>query len=557
MDINNSKNFSTASINTKGAVIIGDKNTVINLEEAAIYKDLKAQLEELNNQRETTKVRIDKYPDDEGFKAELFQVDEKRSNIQQRIESLKKEILKLVEDFNKIPLNTERLRSAKSYFEAGEFEKARAILDVETITSELNALLEEKEDLRQKSSNNEQHLQDKANEFLILAHLTATDYTLPDRFEKTKEYYKVSISAERNNNNIFDFAYFLQEHNELEEAYPLYKEALKICRELAHSDPETYLPKTGYILNNFGNLLVKNNKPTEAEATYKEALELREKLVEQYGEDYLPQVAETLNNFGNFLEENNKLDVAEDAYKKSIKIRRDLASADTEGFLPKVAETLNGLGVLLTSNKKFKEAEKAYREALEINNDFVSNDYLFYLPKIVGNLCNLGNLLIEDLTNSGNAIIVNRKLREAGDFFTLALKTSQDLVHYNRQAFLPYVALVLNNQSQFFIYNKEFDKAEKAVTTSLEIYRELAKHSPQTFLPMLARTAKNLSAFYLQIKPNRKQSLDLAQEAAQAALPFIASLSDSLHKIDQVKQIVSSWGLDPEEFIKRCQSKNE
>jgi len=548
-----SQNVNNADIKANGNVIFGNGNTVINLEEAAIYKDLKAQLEELNNQRETTKARIDKYPDDEGFKAELFQVDEKRSNIQQRIESLKKEILKLVEDFNKIPLNTERLRSAKSYFEAGEFEKARAILDVETITSELNALLEEKEDLRQKSTSNEQHLQDKANEFLILAHLTATDYKLPDRFEKTKEYYKVSISAERNNNNIFDFAYFLQEHNELEEAYPLYKEALQICRELAHSDPETYLPKTGYILNNFGNLLVKNNKPVEAEATYKEALELREELVVQYGKVHLAPVADTLNCLGNFLEENKRFDEAGDAYNRSLEISRNLARTDPEGFLPKVAETLNGLGILLASKKMFREAEKAYREALKINNDFVSTDFLLYLPKIAGTLNNLGNLLSADVKKSGNSIIANKKLRETDKVFSLALKTSQDLVGYNRQAFLPHVALVLYNQSQLFISDRKFDKAEEASTTSLEIYRELAKHSPQTFLPMLGRIAINLSAFYLQIKPNRKQSLDLAQEATQAALPFMKSLSNSQYIIDQVKQIVRYWSIEPEEFIIKCQ----
>ena len=281
MDING-KNISTASINTKGHVIIGDGNTVINLEEAAIYKDLQAQLEDLNKQRVTTKARIEKYPDDEGFKTELLEVDERRSILQQKIEILKKEVIKLVEDFNKIPLNTERLRLAKSYFEAGDFDKARAILDAGEMRIELSALLEEKDSLKQKTNSNEQHLKDKANEFLILADLTATDFNLPDRFEKTKEYYRESLLAERNDHNIFNFAHFLHEHNELEDACILYYEAQEICRELAHSDPHAYLPKAGHILNNLGNLLINNNKPVEAEIAYKEALETREKLVVQY-----------------------------------------------------------------------------------------------------------------------------------------------------------------------------------------------------------------------------------------------------------------------------------
>ena len=552
MDISNSKNVSTASINAKGPVTIGDGNTVINLEEAAIYKDLQAQLEELNNQREKTNARIDKYPDDEGFKAELLQVDEKRSNIQQKIEVLKKEVLQLVEDFNKISLNTERLRLAKSYFEAGDFEKARAILDAGEMKIELSALLEEKDNLKQKTNSNEQHLKDKANEFLILANLTATDFTLPDRFEKTKEYYRESLLAERNDHNIFNFAHFLHEHNELEDACLLYYEALEICRELSHSDPQAYLPKTGHILNNLGNLLIKNNKPVEAEKAFEEALEIREELVVKYGNDYLPQVAETLNNFGNFLEENKRFDEASDAYYKSLTISRDLTITDPQGFLPKVAETLNGLGILLTSNKKYNEAEKAYREVLEVYSDFAITNPQIFLPKLAGTLNNLGSLLMAKLENSGNSIIRDRKLKEIDKAFNLALETFQDLVNYNRQAFLPSVATTLNNQVQLFISDKKFDKAEEAGTASLEIYRELAKHSPQTFQPMLALISKNMCAFYMQNKHNRIKSLAFAQEAIQAALPFVGTLSNSLNIIEQVKQIVSRWGLDPEEFIKRC-----
>ena len=76
---------------------------------------------------------------------------------------------------------------------------------------------------------------DKANEFLILARLTAVDYTLEDRYPKTMEYFEQSLKAAHTAENTFEYASFLQKHNQFNAASPFYTEALKIYRRLAEA----------------------------------------------------------------------------------------------------------------------------------------------------------------------------------------------------------------------------------------------------------------------------------------------------------------------------------
>lgn len=207
-EIKDSKNVVTARIDADGNVIVGDGNniTVINLKEAAQYKSLEADIEKLNKRLERAQKRLLKDPDDLDAQEELLEIDAERNEKQNNLETLKNEVVKLAEDFQRIPLDTERLRLAKRHFDAGEFEKARAVFDAETMGKELDALLREKERLNQKTAETQQNLNDKANEYLILARLTATNFDLPDRFEKTMDYFGQSLRAERNIENLFAYA---------------------------------------------------------------------------------------------------------------------------------------------------------------------------------------------------------------------------------------------------------------------------------------------------------------------------------------------------------------
>jgi hypothetical protein len=167
-----------STITTKGGDVLVNGQKVTNIFYSAQYQDLKKQGDKLRERFDKARQKIEKYPDEKDFKVELLQIDEERQEVQKRLDDLKREVISLAETFTKIPINTERLRLARQNFEAGDYPAARAILDAEQMSSELDALLHQKEQLQRQQIDNETHLIDKATEFLILARLTAIDFTL-------------------------------------------------------------------------------------------------------------------------------------------------------------------------------------------------------------------------------------------------------------------------------------------------------------------------------------------------------------------------------------------
>ena len=131
----------------------------------------------------------------------------------------KEGVIKLAETFKRIELNTERLKKAKTHFDANEYDKARVVLREEEMQAELDVLLKQKKQFQSKASENEQNMRDKANEFLILAKITAVNFELPARFEKAKAYFEQSLRAWETEENLFAFAYFLDKHNQIQSAY--------------------------------------------------------------------------------------------------------------------------------------------------------------------------------------------------------------------------------------------------------------------------------------------------------------------------------------------------
>ncbi|WP_165864954.1 tetratricopeptide repeat protein [Rufibacter latericius] len=538
METNFSKNVANAPIYAGVSAIIGDGNTVINLKEAGIYKELEAELAQLDKQCQITRERIAKYSTDGSFKEELHRLEERRTAAEEELAALKREVIKLAESFS-MARSTERLMLAMSYVEAGDFRKASEVLEERKMVSELDALLEEQERLRQRKEGNAKLLRDKASEFLIKAQLTNLDFKLPNRFQKAKELYRKSLSAERNSKNLFDFALFLQEHNELNEARALYQEALEQLRELAKSDPSAYCPKIGDTLNNLGNLLVKNNQPDEAELAYREALDVREDLAKE-NQELLPRLAESLNNYGNFLEENGKLPEAERSYRKSLEIRRELAANAPDTYLPRVAETLNGLGLLFVSKGEPGKADEAFREAIDL--------YVQYMDAIPSLMSNMAGTLV----NLGNLLTDHRKFEPARLIFDSAIEACQELVSRNRQTHLPLLVTTLLGQMRLFIGEFNLIEAEKAGLSAINNCRELAGQAPQAFLPQLAVIAKNMSGFYLNYAVDRGKSLAYAQEAARSALPFENTMAICKKTIGNIATIVDYWGIDAGSFLSEC-----
>ena len=126
------------NINGKGDVIVGNGNTITNIYQSIDYN-------KLIDDRAKFQTRVSKYPEDSDFKHELAQ-------ILKDIEDFQQNVIKLAEDFQRVSINTERLKLAYQHFKKGDFSAARAALDAKAIKGEQHSLLEQQSQLADKQA---------------------------------------------------------------------------------------------------------------------------------------------------------------------------------------------------------------------------------------------------------------------------------------------------------------------------------------------------------------------------------------------------------------------
>lgn len=536
----NFQNIATnAKIDAEGNIIMGNNNQVVtNVYYSAQYKDLQKQLEDYNARFEKATAKSQKYPDDEDFKVELLEIDKNRAGVTQKIDTLKREVLQLAEEFSKIPINTERLRLAKEHFEKSDYDKARAVLDTDKMSVELEQLLAQKENLSQSLSENEQQLIDKSNEYLVLARLTAIDFEQVDFFEKTIQFFEKSLKAAKNQENIFAYAYFLQENKQFQEAISLYEELVPVCRELAQSQANAHLSDLAAILNNLGLLHNDCHEFDTADKCYTEALEIRRILAQSQPRVYLSYVAMTLNNLGLLYIGLQKFEAVEKCYTETLAIYRNLEQLQPKAYLFYVATTLNNLASLHHGRHEFDEAKNCYTEALAIYRDLVQSQPQAYLPYLAMNLNNLANLYRDCY-----------KFEAAENCYAEALEIRRDLAQSQPQVYLRNVATTLNNWANLQNDQHEFETAEKHYTEALDIYEALAKLQPQAYSTNLAMTSLNFAIFYSKSKPNKEKSLVSAYKCMISAFPFIKNIPICKEYFGRAVQIIKDWEENPEVYI--------
>ncbi len=105
-------------------------------------------------------------------------------------------------------------------------------------------------------------------------------------YEETKQLFKELIKLEPTAENYFNYAYFLQKFNYINEAIEQYEEALQIYRKLAEENPRTYLPYVATTLNNLANLHSDKNEFPQALEKYEEALRIYRKFAEENPRTY-------------------------------------------------------------------------------------------------------------------------------------------------------------------------------------------------------------------------------------------------------------------------------
>ena len=334
----------------------GDANvTVNNYQKSQDYQDLLAK-------RGDALENVQKYPDDAKFRQIL-------ATAEQNLENFKRDVLKLAEEINKFPINTERMKQAVALFNAQQYAEARRVLDAGEITQEQDALLAKQQRLQEEQATITAQLDDKANEWLLKAQLTAIDYSLGEqRIAQTSRYFEKALKSGRTPDRLFAYAKFLQENNQYRTAETLYTEALTLFRQLAKDNPAVYLPTVATTLNNLGLLVSDDSqRRKEAETLYTEALTLLRQLAKDNPAVYLPTVALMLNNLGSLVAaDSQRRKEAETLYTEALTLRRQLAKDNPAVYLPDVANTLAAFGIAYLGWNALAQALPLLQESAQL-----------------------------------------------------------------------------------------------------------------------------------------------------------------------------------------------
>jgi len=136
------------------------------------------------------------------------------------------------------------------------------------------------------------------------------------------------------------------------------KEAVKIRRDLARDDPDTFLPALAMSLNNQGWCLNKIGRPGKALAAAAEAIKIRLDLIEEHPE-IRPGLAAALNNKAVSLTALHRPEEALTAAEEARSIYRGLAQDRPDVYLHAYATALNDLSTCLVTHADPDRRERA------------------------------------------------------------------------------------------------------------------------------------------------------------------------------------------------------
>jgi tetratricopeptide (TPR) repeat protein len=188
-------------------------------------------------------------------------------------------------------------------------------------------------------------------------------------------------AAERGTSVLINqLATLLQDMGKLEEAKPLFEEALQ-ARRAALGDRH---PRTLTSINNMGTLLKQMGQLEEARPLYEEALQAsRETLGDRH-----PETLISIGNMGTLLKDMGKLEEAKPLYEEALQAKRETLGDRHPGTLT----SIGNMGLLLKAMGKLEEAMPLYEEALQAKRETLGDRH----PNTLNSIGDMG-LLLQDM----------------------------------------------------------------------------------------------------------------------------------------------------------------
>ena len=388
------------------------------------YQKMSAEIATLPEIIEKTRMRIEKYQDDEDLREDLQQKINRLNRIKAEFSHLQKALFDTAQRITAMQLEqvSDMMRRAIEAFEEGNLERANTLLD--EIAQEAEHHMEQLE--RQRDL-----VHQDIQAFQLLARTTLADINLiaKERISKVYSIYakavewaeKSALEKDKYIQLLFEFGSFLYEYAEYEKAIKIYNRLISLNTDnssnpivLANSycnagmalykkgncsvnDVLKYLYKAIEILgcnvdkeispmaniyDNIGSILL-HHSPSEALKYHIHALSILEKLspVNQF------DLATTYNNVATAYHKQGDYSKAMEYYSKALEIQRGLINGDSVY----TATTYDNIGIIYSAQNFYDKALEFHLKALSIYEKALGE----YHPHTAGAINNIGTAYLK------------------------------------------------------------------------------------------------------------------------------------------------------------------
>jgi tetratricopeptide (TPR) repeat protein len=509
--------------------IVTGNNNQINITQVLLKSDehrqLKADQDRLRTKIQAKAARCSTYSDADAVRdcrQDLVDLNKELDALVKAEARFRDDVLRLATAFTTISLNSERLRQAKAFFDAGKFREADQALNSKEIIIEGEALLAKQAHLTHVKRTTDSLLHVKADELALKARLKATDYADPTRYDSAEFFFRQSFRFANDLDNVWSFASLLLRDNQSQRAIDYFEQALKlttseaaqaglnvnlglaysdqgqatkaegaylqalaISERLAKANPAQYEPDLANTNNNLGNFYSDQGQAAKAEGAYLRAQAIYERLAKANPARYEPGLADTDNNLGNFYSDHGQAAKAEETYLRAQAIYERLAKDNPARYEPDLANTANNLGVFYSDQGQAAKAEGAYLQAFAIRERLAKANLARYEPDLADTANNLGSLYSDQ-----------GQVTKAEGAYLQAFAIRERLAKANPARYESDLAMTANNLGVFYTDQGQAAKAEEAYLRAQAIYERLAKDNPAQYESDMAMTANNLGVFY-------------------------------------------------------------
>ncbi|MFT3932810.1 MAG: tetratricopeptide repeat protein [Chitinophagaceae bacterium] len=375
-----------------------------------------------------------------------------------------------------------------------------------------------------------------AKEFMIKANLTALNYELPDRFEKTILFFEKSLHSaahadapENYFSSLYAFGNFLLNYKQFDKAGANFEKCLPIADKLILVDQIRFVPEKARTYWSLALVHTHNNKNADASLAFNKAVALYQKAISLGSYEYFFDIAKMQNAMGALHFQTKQFKEAELHYKNTILFFNQYRAFLGQSDLSHLADTYHNLANVQSVTGQFENAIRNYREAEAAYKKIAENDSKTYELENAVVYSNLSVLYLK----SGD-------LEMAAKTGELALDLTRKINLKDRETTTPHLARAIGNLTNVYCRMLAFDKANTLLTEAVPLYRKLTNENSQSFQFELARLLSN-SAELNRLQGRNEAALANLKEANEIFKPALEADYDAI--APDAAEVLSNLGL--------------